>query len=316
MPGQPQAVFDERTGVLADTRMVSLVVYVRDVERSRDYYERLLGLTELSACADEARYDVGPVTLVLRRAADDGVPLPEGHDDASDVVFLVDDADAARSALERRGVEFAHRRTYGIGVVTDFYDPDGHRLMIYEPSGHALETPAGPTLRRVWREHGHGDSGRIGPAAGPALEGLAGKPLVYVFVFVHEIGATRRFYEDTGLGMSVMDRSHCCNDACPDDEKGVVKYEAGEVILSTHHLHGHEAVRDDHGQAYGAREFSPADAKGVAPVLAVDDLTAALEALGERGIEPWRSPRPWEKGVAAGVVAPSGHLLYLHEAAP
>jgi catechol 2,3-dioxygenase-like lactoylglutathione lyase family enzyme len=315
MSAEPQPMLESRDALLGDARLVSLTIYVNDLARAQEFYGDRLGLRVAERDDDQVSYDAGTALLSLRRAADDGIVLPHLHDDASDVVFLVEDVEATRTGLEGRGVRFERQRTYGIGSVIDFYDPDGHRLMLYEPSAHALTTPAKDTMRAVWRAHGRGGEGLLGPAAAPgsadpADQGLDGKPLIYVFAFVKDIADAREFYEEV-LGLSVLERSHCCNDDCPDDEKGVVKYEGGGVILSTHHLHGHEAVLDDYGTPYGARDYEPDLARGVAPVFAVDRIGDALDALRGRGVEAAEALVHRSTGV--GVVSPSGHLLYIRE---
>src|SRR5262249_648902 len=161
-------------------------------------YQRRLGLRVLEASDTEAKLDAGQVILCLHRAADYGVVLAGRRDDSSDLVFLVDDLNRTRQELEARGVTFVRRRTYEIGRVTDFYDPNGHRLMSYEPSATALSWPSGDKLRQVWRASGKGGSEVIGPAAGsraPMDQGLDGMPLIYLFLFVPDSGEALAFYQ-------------------------------------------------------------------------------------------------------------------------
>lgn len=316
MPAGSHPTLQEREGLLGDARLVALTVYVNEIDRAQEFYGDRLGLRLVRSERDDVALDVGPAELCLRRAGDDAIVLPPEHDDATDIVFLVEDIAAAHAGLEARGVCFERQRTYGIGAVIDFYDPDGHRLMLYEPSAHALTTPAERTMRDVWRAYGRGGEGLIGPPAGPpdgdpAEQGLAGKPLIYLFAFVKDIADARGFYED-GLGLGVIERSHCCNDDCPQDEKGVVKYEGHGVILSTHHLHGHHAVLDDYGTPYGARDYDNGLARGVAPVFALHGASSVADELAERGYER-TAAAAGDGGELAGLVSPSGHLLYLRE---
>ena len=157
--------------------------------------------------------------LCLHRATDYGITLAGRSDDASDIVFLVDDVNAVRASLEARGVEFVRRRTYEIGLVTDFYDPDGHRLMMYQPSEKALSWPSGDKLRELWRASALGLSTLIGPPAVEvsdervsALDGLRGKPLVYLFMFVPDSDSAlefiRRFSASTRLSASTAATPH------------------------------------------------------------------------------------------------------------
>jgi catechol 2,3-dioxygenase-like lactoylglutathione lyase family enzyme len=319
MATQELRVLEDRS-LLEDARMASLVVYVRDLAESRDFYGRVLGLRALSREDGSERFDAGATMLDLRPAADWGITLSPQRDDSSDTVFLVDEVDAAVAALERRGVTFARQRTYEIGRVVDFYDPNGHRLMLYEPSEKAMRSSSAPKMRAVWRSAGRGGAERIGPPAvalppdarGEEARGLAGKPLVYFFVFVEDMAAANTFFED-GLGLRALERTHCCNHACASEIKGVVKYDCGGVMVSTHHMHGHEAVVDDHGRPYGAKAYNPEHAKGVAPVLHVDDLGETVWRLARRGVPLAHTVRYSREGATARVDAPSGHLFWLFE---
>ena len=309
-----------KRSTLADAKVAYLIVYVEDIARSRAFYEQTLGLRPLETGARSVKYDTGGVRLWLRVAADDDVALPSGTDDSCDVVFLVDDAREMRAALEQRGLEIAHQRTYGVGTVVDFYDPDGHRLMLYEVSEHAMTTPVAGNLRDVWSSSGKGgDEGLIGaPAAQVGADlvetGLDGKPLIYFFLFIHDLHKAADFFE-AKLGLDVLDRSHCCSDHCPDDEPGVVKYDGGDIIVSTHHMHGHHSVLDDQGRPYAARDYDPWFAKGVATVFDVDGIERVVGELEHRGVRFRGEIVRSEDGALAGFEAPSGHLLYVHEAA-
>jgi hypothetical protein len=222
---------------------------------------------------------------------------------------------AMRSALERRGLEIAHQRTYGVGTVVDFYDPDGHRLMLYEPSEHALTTPVEDRLRLIWRKSGRGGEGLIGPPAGPLAGdlldvGLDGKPLIYFFLFIKDISQGAGFFERQ-LGLRVMDRSHCCSDACPDDEPGVIKYDGDGIILSTHHMHGHHTVLDDQGRPYAAREYDSRFAKGIAPAFRVRQVEGVVDELVERRVALRNGVVRTPTATLTGFEAPSGHLFYV-----
>jgi predicted enzyme related to lactoylglutathione lyase len=307
----------ETRPVLADSEVVALIVYVDDLERARSFYEGPLGLHVADEDEVSVSYDTGAVRLWLRRAADDGVALPGHTDDSCDVVFLVDDVAALRAALESRGVQVSHQRTYGVGIVVDFYDPDGHRLMLYEPSDHALGTPVAGNLRDVWRSSGRGGDEVIGPAAAPPEDelvvlGLHGKPLIYFFLFIKDLGDGVEIFERQ-LGLRVLDRCHCCSDGCPDGEPGVVKYDGGEIILSTHHMHGHHSVLDDQGQPYAARDYDPEHAKGIAPVFRVSGIEDVVAELAARGVAFRNGIVRESAGALAGFVAPSGHLFYVFE---
>jgi catechol 2,3-dioxygenase-like lactoylglutathione lyase family enzyme len=198
--------------VLGDARIIYLILYVNDLAESRAFYEDQLRLRVIEADEGSVKFDVGQVILALHRARDYGIELAGRRDDSSDVVFLVDDVNAVRQDLETRGVTFVRRRTYEIGLVTDFYDPNGHRLMIYQPSDVALSWPSADKLRELWRLAGIGGAELIGApscvlAPDAAPRGLDGKPLIYLFMFVSNSDEAFAFYQGD-LGLRAIERVH------------------------------------------------------------------------------------------------------------
>lgn len=135
--------------LLAERRVVYLFLYVRDLAASRDFFERALRLRVLEADERSVKYDTGEVILALNRAADYGIALPNEPDHSTDIVFLVEDLDAARAALEQRGVVFTETHRYEIGAISDFYDPDGHWFTLYETSAESLTWPSGDRIQAV-----------------------------------------------------------------------------------------------------------------------------------------------------------------------
>ena len=317
---ESQAAMDSIRPSLTSSRIVYLIVFVRDLAESRAFYNQVLGLPIIEEDGDSVKLDTGQVMLCLKRASDYGIMLSDQRDDSSDTVFLVDDIQSMRAALEKRGVVFARSRTYEIGAVVDFYDPNGHRLMLFQPSQKSMMSSSADKVRAIWKASGRGGSEIIGPPAEPVVAkmkdlekwGLKGKPLIYFFVFIKDMEKAIDFYETT-LGLRAIERTHCCNNTCPGDEKGIVKYDVGGVILSVHHMHGHHAVLDDHGNPYGAQEFEPEYAKGVAPVFHVSNLDRTSDELSKYGLEFPDGIVRSSDGSLARLDAPSGHLYYLYE---
>ncbi|MBV9020610.1 MAG: VOC family protein [Ktedonobacteraceae bacterium] len=314
------AQFLEKTSdPLAEARIVYLILYVNDLAESKAFYERQLGLRVIEADESSAKFDTGQVILCLNRATDYGVTLSARRDDASDVVFLVDDINAMRQALEDRGVVFVRRRTYEIGLVTDFYDPNGHRLMIYQPSQEALSWRSGEKIRKVWSVCGKGGSDLIGPAAVPLPEngteraqaGLDGKPLIYLFMFVPDSNDALAYYKGA-LGLQEVERVHCCNPACPPEELGVAKYDGGGMLLTTHHVHKTFVV-DDFGKVYSPQTVDPAHTKGIVPVFRVANIGSIVERLAHRGINFSDGVVRSQIGDIAKFQATTGHTFYLYE---
>ncbi|OJF16241.1 VOC family protein [Couchioplanes caeruleus] len=305
--------------MLTGAPLVSLVMYASNVAESADFYHRRLGLPVLPAEPNEARIGAGGIDLWLRPAGRHGVQLFGRRDDSSDVVFLVEDIEATRTALEGRGIQFERRRSYEIGSVTDFYDPSGHRLMLYQPSPTALGWPSGPKVKEVWRLHGRGGEDVIGPAAGPAegtpaQTGLSGNPLVYLFMFENDQTAALDFYRDQ-LGLELLERVHCCNQDCDEEIEGIGKYDGGDVLLATHHMHEKSMVFDDLGRPYSPREFTRAHGQGIAPVFLVDDVATMVRRLSERGVAFPLGAQADPAGTLARFEDPFGHPFFLLERA-
>lgn len=317
LPAAP--VQETGAGALSGARVSHLIVYVNDLAESRAFYEGQLGLRLIEADEASAKYDAGMLILVLHRAADYGVSLAGRRDDSSDVVFLVDDINATRAALEARGVTFVRRRTYEIGLVTDFYDPNGHRLMIYQPSEKALSWASGEKLREVWRASGQGGSELIGPAAHPAPTsaadggppGLDGKPLVYLFMFVPSSDEALAFYQGD-LGLCAVERVHCCNPACPPEERGIAKYDCGGLLLTTHHIHRSPVV-DDFGRVYSPRTLDPEHTKGIAPVFLVSGIRDVVTRLRASGVRVTNDVVKSQIGDVAKFESTTGHTFYVYE---
>lgn len=317
MATQTEQLVQETTNIMAGSRLVYLILYVNDLAESRSFYERQLGLQVVEADEDSVKFNAGQVMLYLHRASDYGVTLVGRADDSSDIVFLVDDINATRTALEERGVNFVRRRTYEIGLVTDFYDPNGHRLMIYQPSEKALSWPSGAKLRELWAASGRGGSNLIGPAAGPLTtetpQGLNGKPLVYMFMFVPKSDEALAFYQGR-LGLRNIEQVHCCNPSCPPEEKGVAKYDAGGMLITTHHVHRSPVV-DDFGRIYSPIAVDPENARGIAPVFLVTDIRSVMDKLTSNGVNFSGGVVRSHIGEIAKFEATTGHVFYLYEPA-
>ena len=303
--------------MLADTRVVYLFIYVRDLERSREFYERTLGLEVIESDEECVKFDAGEVILALNRAADFGVQLPESRDNSTDIVFLVDDLAAMQASLEARGVEFIPAVWYSVGGIADFYDPDGHWLTLYQASEEALTWPSGQRISAVMRarERRNGHRPLVGPAATKAAESgeltLAGSELIYVFFFVPDADEAEVFYHED-LGLRDLEGGPCSQQTT-DDEEGVIKYDTGGVLLTTHFFDGNRSEVEVAEHGCPPRDLDVLHMKGAAPAFYVRDVQHVVQAIAKK--RPGFAPRISRSsiGVVATCEDPGGHMFFLYE---
>ncbi|HEX6912003.1 MAG TPA: VOC family protein [Longimicrobium sp.] len=299
-PGGRQA------GALAGASLVQVVLYVRDPAASRSFYEGVLGLVPAQGGEGAATYATGQARLSLRPAADGGV-TPGTPDTTADVTFLVPHLDSVRDALAARGVEFTETQRYVIGATAGFLDPDGHQLSLYEPSATAMTWPSGGKIRALLRAAGR-DPARYGagrPPPGAAPAGLGEGTLVYLFLFVPHPEPAIAFYHRL-LGFSYLECRPCrCGGA--EHPQGVVKYDAGGVLLTTHYLEGPKA------EAAGPLE--PARMKALSAVFRVDDVERVVAELGARGVRTG-PVSPSAGGRTAWFEDPFGRVFHLLQPSP
>jgi catechol 2,3-dioxygenase-like lactoylglutathione lyase family enzyme len=103
--------------------------WTRDMERAVSFYGDVLGLALTRRSGKEwAEFDAGPVRLALHGTEED--PPPAG----GTVVFRVGDLEAARWALQQRGVAFdGHEAEVpGFARFATFHDPDGNPVQLIE----------------------------------------------------------------------------------------------------------------------------------------------------------------------------------------
>jgi catechol 2,3-dioxygenase-like lactoylglutathione lyase family enzyme len=236
---------------------------------------------------------------------------------STDIVFLVDSVDEARAALEARGVRFTETHRYEIGAITDFYDPDGHWFTLYETSEESLTWPSGDRIEAVRALYRNRPApGPLSPADAAATAGdddfsLDGKPLIYLFLFVRDADEAFGVYSEN-LGLRDIEGGPCSR-ASTADEEGVIKYDTGGIILTTHSL---ETVREEEeiiDHPCPPRTVNPKEMGGKAVVFHTPDIEVAVKGLSDKGI--WFDSGVVRSGI--GAVArfadPSGHVFYLYE---
>ena len=98
-------------------------IHVRDYEIAKAWYTQLFG--------GEPSFVAHDTECVWEVAAHAWVYIEEspGHAGHSVVTLFLDDLDAEVAAISARGIEPAHRETYGDGVRKVLYhDPDGNEI--------------------------------------------------------------------------------------------------------------------------------------------------------------------------------------------
>ncbi len=303
--------------MLEQARIIALDVYVSDLAVSRDFYERRLGLQVLEEDEDSVQYDGGQIILALKRAADYGIELSTvERDGAADVVFLVENLTELRDALERRGVAFNPTSWYEVGGIADFYDPDGHWLTLYQPSDEAMTWPSAEKIRAVMRARKGGSAASSSaahrqPSGGSEAElVLDGKEVIYLFVFVEDPHATLTFYHHV-LGLRDLEGGPC-SQISRGDQDGVVKYDTGGILLSTHFIDDSRTIAEYEAHACPPRELDLQRMKGVAPTFHVSDIERVVSELSSRGVA-FSGVAQSAGGKLAAFEDPSGHLYYLYE---
>lgn len=116
------------------SEVTSVMLGVRDLNASLEFYRDKLGLKVKMQETQLALLDVGPVTLGLSPGHVRLAPQVNG---ATEIVFRVENVRSARQALIDRGVAFMNepRQVTQTDWAAHFRDPDGHLLSIFGPQG-------------------------------------------------------------------------------------------------------------------------------------------------------------------------------------
>lgn len=276
-----------------DWRLLYVNLHVGDLAAARDFYENSLGFEPIAEGPGTVSYPAGHALLCLDRAADAGVPPPQGRDRSIAVTFLIDDIDEMRAALEARGARLPKTLVSPAGSMIDFYDPDGHWLSLYQPSGKALGWPSAAKVRAL----------RSAPDGrpSPARSGLNDHDVLYLFLFVDDLAGSSAFYHE-GLGFQPIEVT-TCNRGVTSLADGVVKYDVGGTMLTTHHVGDAEHA--------ALHKVTTKGSGGLAVGFHVPDLDAAADELARAGLDVTRGTGPL--GAIASFDDPGGHVYHLAE---
>lgn len=235
--------------VLAGSRMIGVNLMVGDVDRSAAFFIRFLKAAPITDGKSGPAFDAGECILWLKPRSG---PAPTANDRTAMMTFQVKDIDEASAALRARGVQVGDVFRYEVGATAEFRDPDGHSLALYEPSADALAWPSGKMLAKIV-------NGRVTPV------------LVYIFLFVPDAEAAYSFYHHE-LGLPYLERSPCRRGSV-EHEQGVVKYDVGSLMLTTHLVEGPDdsvlgkQVRDTHFLSELVPVFAAGEFRNVSAAL-------------------------------------------------
>jgi len=298
MQTQTQGTLTRNLGKLESSRIVKLIFYVRDLALSRAFYEDSLNLDLLQYDEQSADYDTGQIVLSLElRVGEQALT----HDRSADLTFLVEDLETIRDSLMARGIQMTETLRYEIGATVDFFDPDGHWISLYEPSAPAMTWPSGEKLRAVVRAGG-GNPNAYGFSPGVvgfAESRLKGCPLVYLFTFISDPDVAFHFYNGV-LGLSYLE-CRACRRGTTENARGVVKYDTGGLMLTTHY-------RDTPKEG----DDSVAQMQYATPVFHVADVRSVVADLAQNGID-CTPPTPARDGLTSTFVDPFGRNFQLLE---
>ena len=104
--------------------------YVSDLDRSIDFYTKVLGLSLASRDA-VARFHIDSVLFELVPTDDASVFSGKGN---ARLTLAVDDINAARSKLLTERVAVSEVRTVANGLLASFTDPDGNEIILWQYS--------------------------------------------------------------------------------------------------------------------------------------------------------------------------------------
>ena len=116
------------------SRITAVMLGVRDLAVSLEFYKDKLGLKAIMQEPGLALLDCGGVMLGLSRGH---ISLAAQVAGATEVVFAVQSVRGAHKALTEMGITFMSepRQATPTDWVAHFKDPDGHLLSIFGPEG-------------------------------------------------------------------------------------------------------------------------------------------------------------------------------------
>ncbi len=115
-----------------NVRLGNINLFVRDVQKARDFYVQGLGLVEDAERSHSPGFVLlraGECTITLQDATAPGASFTPTE--SVELGFEVDDTTLVREKLEKAGAKVSAPQQMGWGSGFDAFDLDGHRLTVY-----------------------------------------------------------------------------------------------------------------------------------------------------------------------------------------
>ncbi len=105
-----------------------VIVYVRDMESSLEFWRNKVGLRERYTSEEWSELEVENTVLALHHS-DNPTPRDTG------IVFTVEDIEKTVEELREKGVEVTEPKDIGVGLEALFKDPEGNTYHLFQPTG-------------------------------------------------------------------------------------------------------------------------------------------------------------------------------------
>lgn len=157
-------------------------LWVNDLEKMRDFYTRILGLTvtdedpELGMVFLSSRPEVEHHEFVLARGRVGGPETMVAHQFSWRVDSL-EDVLAFHRIFQAEGIPVQQEVTHGNAIGIYFFDPEGNRNEVYWQTGRAVPQPFRKTLNMDRSaDEVLAESDRLVTAGGPAYQPVTTRP--------------------------------------------------------------------------------------------------------------------------------------------
>lgn len=133
--------------MIADMRLRSAMVYVKDLERMKQFYGDMLGVkptnqdwTDVWAAfdTDGARFALHAIPAEIAKHIEIASPPAPREKAPVKLIFEVKDVEAERARLESLGIKMLRRPRQQPGEACDAVDPEGNVFQICSPGSGAL----------------------------------------------------------------------------------------------------------------------------------------------------------------------------------